>query len=92
MASNGERIMATESKEIQNLLNKKKIIDQAKADKNRLEGQLQMIKKQMEEKFDCKNANQIKAKLKSIGSQIEKNERILIEGIEELDLIEELNG
>ena len=75
----------TEDEATKKLLKMKKIIEKNKVSKNRLEGQVDQIKKKLKTRFNCHDNKQIEEKLKSIGNKIESKEDELAD---ELDALE----
>lgn len=60
-------------------------IAEEKTKKSRLEGQKEAVEKKLLNEFDCKGIRQVKSKLKSLASAIEKKEDELITRMDKLE-------
>jgi hypothetical protein len=75
----------SESKQVQKLLKMKRLIEEKKSLKNRLEGERDRIERQLKEQFNCNGERQAKTKLKSLASQIEEKEKTLNKELDRLE-------
>jgi len=72
---------------LKKLTNFKEEIEDQEKEKNRKEGKLDSLKNQLLDEFDCKNKERAIMNLDKLNSEITKDEKILSEGINELEEI-----
>ncbi len=75
----------TSTKLANKLMKMKEQIEEAKVEKNREEGKLEELLKQLKKEFKCKNLNEAKKILVGMEREIDKEEDALEKGINKLE-------
>lgn len=67
------------------LLKMKEKIENSKTEKAKMEGQLEVLKKRLNEEFDCPTIKQAETKLKALSKEITELEGKIETGVSELE-------